>query len=469
MQLREESRPYMKKFYCVTILAAIAICTLQVYYVNNLYQDYIYRVSVDIDKEFQTAISRELSYRNHRMNPTKSNNPWRERIYMKWLSDMTPQEKDSLLRITQKGDTINVDEARKAGIGKTPEDISHQLYQDRALSKEYPVNVFILDSLFNDLSTSSFEHRILLYGRGQRLIDSIGPIPQGNPEFDSGLLPIGTKKLQYLQLQATIPHSTFIKQQLWTLALSASLIAIVMTCLLFQLIGLHRRDRLLVKRETGVNGIIHDLKAPLNNVITLLSWIKISELNAERKDLISEGQTGLKRLVNNIESLLTTARKDKQRIVLNRSEIDLLQITEWVKKELSTIYRDKPHTIEIINILPDKTTVVADALYIENVIRNLIENALKYSDEGVRITVTLVQKGKTVIVSVKDNGWGIPKQYQKKLFTQFFQVPRGKHNQKGYGIGLAQSRNIIQEHQGAIRVDSIENEGSTFSFSLPIT
>jgi len=458
----------MKKFYYITIVATLAILWLQIDYINSLYKDYIYRVSVDINDSFQTAISRELSYRDYHTSPHYQGKPWRENLYMKWAEDMTPHEIDSLMKISKQGESINIDEARKVGVGKTSEEISRQLTQDRALIKGNPVDLYVLDSLFIDSSEELFKHTILLYGKNKTVIDSTSSLHRNDAEYISDLIPIGTKGLQWVQLKVEIPRDNFIERQLLTLILSAWLMVIVIVCLLFQLIGIRRRNELLLKRETSVSGLIHDLKTPLNNVVTLLSWIKSTEPDTERKELISEGQNGLKRLINNIESLLVTARKDKQKIILNPTEIDLLEITEWVKSELDNIYQEKSHTIEIINRLPADCNIFADAMYIENVIRNLMENSLKYSNEGVNIIVTLEKKDKVVIISVKDNGWGIPSQYQKKLFTQFYQVPRGIQNQKGYGIGLAHVRNIIEEHRGKIKMVSKENEGSTFSVSFPL-
>ena len=109
-------------------------------------------------------------------------------------------------------------------------------------------------------------------------------------------------------------------------------------------------------------------------------------------------------------------------------------------------------------------------MYIENVLCNLIENALKYADRGVKVEVTLSMADGRLQVAVRDNGWGIAPQYQKKLFRQFYQVPRhGRPEQKGYGIGLAQAKYIIDEHGGWIKVQSAEGKGSTFIFTIPFT
>lgn len=136
---------------------------------------------------------------------------------------------------------------------------------------------------------------------------------------------------------------------------------------------------------------------------------------------------------------------------------------------MDALYRVKPHHIKIVNELPESLRILADGMYIENVIRNLVENALKYSDDGVMVRIILYVASNMLQVSVQDNGWGIAPEYQKKLFQQFYQVPREEERiRKGYGIGLAQSKYIIDEHKGMIKVESDEGKGSIFTFAIPL-
>ena len=132
---------------------------------------------------------------------------------------------------------------------------------------------------------------------------------------------------------------------------------------------------------------------------------------------------------------------DRHQVVLNKSLIDVPEMAEGVKKELSCLYPVKPHTICIINELPAGLQVMADGMYIENVIRNLMENALKYSDAGVRIEVSLSIVNERLRVSVKDNGWGIAPCHQKKLFTQFY---RGPPKRRAAAEGLRHRIGTIQ-------------------------
>ena len=146
--------------------------------------------------------------------------------------------------------------------------------------------------------------------------------------------------------------------------------------------------------------------------------------------MLETSKAGVRRLISNIEALLMTARMDRHQVVLNKSLIDVPEMAEGVKKELSCLYPGKSHAICIINELPAGLQVMADGMYIENVIRNLMENALKYSDAGVRIEVSLSIVNERLCVSVKDNGWGIAPCHQRKLFTQFYRVPRSEEQSR---------------------------------------
>lgn len=327
-------------------------------------------------------------------------------LYYKAMEDMTPQEKDSLLKITKPGDTINIDQAREKNIGLTFEEILIQISQDNLLSQGLPLNIDTLGHIFSDTIPQGLAYRIILYNKDSLAIDSVGHTEKKSWNYTSSLYPIGTKGLQFLRLKADIPFTSFIRKQLWNLITSLGIMVIAFVCLAVQLIEIRRKNRLLQQRETAINGTIHDLKSPLNSAITMLSWLKATENDPQKRKMIETGLSSVKHLVYTIESLLVIARKDEHRIVLNKTRVDVPELVEKNKQELAFLYPEKYEHIHIINQLPEGFTVPADRMYIDNVIRNLLENALKYSDEDVEVTVTLETKGQMLAVSVKDNGWG---------------------------------------------------------------
>ena len=457
----------MKKYYYITLVAIVATVCLQVSYINSLYNRYVDEKIIGIEDIVQKLSTRERIIRDALRVGVKPKE--RPRIMRKHISHMTQEEIDSLRRLPGGADTIDVIAAQKAGIGGTAGEIVDQLMQDLLLKSGFPLNLNTLDSLWRASdSIVRHPHQFFLYDKDTVMISSVGDLESHTPDYVSQLHPIGTKGLQYLQIKADIPMSHFLRHQLWTLALSACMMLLVLLCLFFQLTAIRRKEALLRKREMTINGTIHDLKSPLNSVITMMGWLKQTAPDKETKEMLETSKAGVRRLISNIEALLMTARMDRHQVVLNKSLIDVPEMAEGVKKELSCLYPGKPHTICIINELPAGLQVMADGMYIENVIRNLMENALKYSDAGVRIEVSLSIVNERLRVSVKDNGWGIAPCHQKKLFTQFYRVPRSEEQQqKGYGIGLAQSQYIINEYGGEIMVKSAEGEGSTFTFIIP--
>ncbi len=458
----------MRKYYYITTIAVISICLLQAFYVKSLYNHYVDENTEKIDNVIQISIDKE---RHIRSVYTDGKVPMRGQYFsIKFMEDMSSQEIDSLTRLhplPPKQPLHNVDDARKKGTANTMMEFISQIMQDELFEKGYPVQLPVLDSIFAEANQKQFNYSFSLYNKDKERIDSIGRCK--HPNYTSELLPIGNKGLQYLQLKANIPLLPFIGQQIWPLILSLILMVFVVGCVAYHLLVIRCKDTLLQQREDTINGTIHDLKAPLNSVVTTLSWLESTEANAAKKKAVEISRAEVRHLVCNIESLLVTVRKDRKRLILKKEETDIPHLAEIVKNSMDALYRTKPHTIEIENRLPENMKVVADGMYIENVIRNLVENALKYSDDGVNVKVTLQTTDGMLQVAVQDDGWGIAPQYQKKLFRQFYQVPRGAERiRKGYGIGLAQSKYIIDAHKGKISVKSAEGKGSEFSFTIPV-
>lgn len=135
--------------------------------------------------------------------------------------------------------------------------------------------------------------------------------------------------------------------------------------------------------------------------------------------MVENATAQTRNLVNDIEALLITARRDKQKIILQKTETDLLQLIECARESISIQYVGKPHKITLESDF-DEVKLMLDPLYVTNIIRNLLENALKYSNEGVSVIIKVRKEKNKVVLSVEDNGWGIERKYQKKIFTQFF-------------------------------------------------
>ncbi|MEF9987097.1 MAG: HAMP domain-containing sensor histidine kinase [Bacteroidales bacterium] len=446
----------MNKVRNITILAILAVISLQGLWLYSMHTSYLAEQKLAVEKYFSTAIEKEIVLRNG-----GSGRPF---VTVKSKEFMTPREIASY-----KGDTIRLSTPKQAGVAKSFLGIIVQVKQDSYMALGQPLNLFILDSLFVADFGQTYPHVILSYNKNNTIQETIGSIKSNQLcNIQTDTIPIGTKGLQSVQLKMEIPLSGFIVKMIYIFISSVLFILIALYGLCYQFFVIRKKEELILKKETRVNGIIHDLKAPLNGVLALLEWLKKGEPDISKQQMIEDGKGNLHSLVLDIESLLMTAGADKKQISLNKENINLQMLANKAKLELDRRYEGKKHTITIDNQLPQTCVVVADAFYIGNVFINLIENALKYSNEKVNITVTLSLGKKEVIVSVADNGWGIARQYQKKIFTQFYQVPQENRKTIGYGIGLVYVKYIIQAHGGVLKLNSAEGYGSNFYFNLPL-
>ena len=454
----------MKKHYIITLFATIIILILQTDYIRILHNDYTEDKTTDIKNMLTLAIDKELNFRMR-----KHSKQFADKLYIKSASQMTPQEKDSLLRQTKPGDTINLVELRKEFPGITTGEVFNQAQQDKEIKKGNPPKLSIIDSMYIANFPQTPDYCLTLYNKKKQPIESRGILKQGEGKHTSRLFPIGLKKQYYVQIAFNLPTFGFVNTQLRMLLLSTAIIIAVMICLFIQLVTIRRKDLLLRKREESINGTIHDMKSPLNSVVTLLSWIEKNEPDGTRRKMMEDCREGVRHLVGNIESLLVTARHDRKKLILCKKETDMAALAERIRKEMDALFMGKPHTLTIENKLPQGFTLQADTMYMENVLRNLVENALKYADEGVHVQVRLSAGEGKMKMEVKDNGWGIPRKSLKRIFRQFYQVPRSNDRiRKGYGIGLAQALYIVQAHKGDIKVKSREGEGSLFTVILPV-
>lgn len=406
---------------------------------------------------------KESSLRNYSL-PQNPKNP---RIIYRHANQITEEERKQL-----KGDTINLNSLVSRNISNNMAEAILQLQQDGLIKKKSFIQLTKLDSIFRqELNTANINisHQILLYDKDTIVKQSIGALPT-NALFikKTQLYPIGTKGLQFIQVKANVPFSSFIQEMLQILIESILLTIIILGYVIFLVITIHKKDKLFKRREASVNGTIHDLKSPLNSIITLMSFIKKKVPDIHTQQLVENTERQAQKLVNEIEALLITARKDRQKVYLQKEETDLVLLVTEVAQEVSMQHSHQPHQIKMESEL-NELNLMLDPLYVRNVIRNLVENALKYSDDGVQIIIRISKKETQAIFTVKDNGWGIAPKYQKKIFTQFFQVPREQMaHQRGYGIGLAYTKYIIEAHGGSISVESIPGKGSIFICKFPL-
>lgn len=213
----------------------------------------------------------------------------------------------------------------------------------------------------------------------------------------------------------------------------------------------------------------HELRTPVTSIgmsIGLLMETAREKLNEKERQLLEASDEEVKRLKAFITNLL-----DLSKIEAGRMEMELDSVpVELLFEKSVAVFKSQAENkaVELKTDIPEELpTVKVDATKITWVLTNLISNALRYTEEGGHIQLLAERIGSQVHILVKDDGAGIPYEYQSKIFDKFVQVKSDKEV-GGSGLGLALSKEIVRAHGGTIWVDSTPGEGSTFTFTLPV-
>lgn len=453
----------MRKLLWVPITVIASILLLEGIWFNRVRQEYQDKTMIKVEKLLSVSIGKELTLRDYGY----PEDPQNHRFVYK-VQDSLPAE----ARMT--GDTLNVDMLAEKHIGKEFHEIVQQISQDLDIDKGKYLLLSNLDSIFRaELETEgvNVDYRLSWYDHDTTAIQTAGTLSasysHSHETSKTRLFPIGTRGLQFVDAEVDIHLSLFMKQMLYLLLLSGMLAVVVMGCVVYLLVTIRRKNRLFRQREASVNGTVHDLKAPLNSIVALMGLLKRHVTAETDRALIEKTSAQARSLVGEIEELLITARRDRQRLYIQKKEVDLLALIRTACASVEAQYEAKPHHI-CIEAETESVSLYADGLYVTNVIRNLIENALKYSDDGVEVRIRAVSGKDFTELVVEDTGWGIDRRYQKKVFTQFFQVPhREEVARRGYGVGLAYVKYIMEAHGGSIRLESTPGKGSRFVCHFP--
>ncbi len=226
-------------------------------------------------------------------------------------------------------------------------------------------------------------------------------------------------------------------------------------------------------RNEFVNNITHEFKTPIATIALASEALLDSDIAASKdaqKNYVEIIQTENKRLENMVTTILESALISKKSFLLRqkKNNVDANYCIEPAIREVLMLLEKKNGTIEV-NYSAKNGIAYIDGSQIIQVIKNILENAIKYvSDSPPHIEIKTENKGKYIVISIKDNGIGMTQAQQKKVFKKLYRASTGDiHNVKGYGLGLYNAHAIIKSHHGKITVESEPNKGSTFRVYLP--
>lgn len=230
-----------------------------------------------------------------------------------------------------------------------------------------------------------------------------------------------------------------------------------------------QRQKLENMQMDFVANVSHELKTPLTTIKsyteTLLDgYVDDTEMRQEFLSIIDNEADRMNRLV---KDLLQLSRLDNKQEILNKKEENLTTLLmSAVKKVELTAVGKKQHLNCLFN--QEKAILVdMDRDRIEQVLLNIISNAIKYTQEGGRIDIDAITQPQEVLITVADNGIGIPEQEQSRVFERFFRVDKARSRAMGgTGLGLAISKQIVEGHNGSIQLTSVEGKGTKVTICL---
>jgi two-component system, OmpR family, phosphate regulon sensor histidine kinase PhoR len=275
---------------------------------------------------------------------------------------------------------------------------------------------------------------------------------------------------EYLLLYFPEQKKYIFSQMNAMLATSSLLILIIISSFAFTIFTVIRQKKLSIMKNDFINNMTHELKTPISTIS--LACQALSDKDVQKsEDLYQSYITVIdeenKRLGMMTEKVLQTALIEKGKINLSKTGIDVHALISDTIRKIGLQVEARGGTIET-DLQAAYSFLKADKIHLANVFFNLLDNANKYTPVNPRIVVTTENTSQGILVHVEDNGIGISRANQKKIFDNLYRISTGNiHDVKGFGLGLSYVKAIVEKHGGWISVNSEPKKGSRFSVFIP--
>jgi two-component system phosphate regulon sensor histidine kinase PhoR len=275
------------------------------------------------------------------------------------------------------------------------------------------------------------------------------------------------------QLLVSFPQKKqFLISDLIGIALLAFLFTAIIIVAYYSALNQLNMQRHISQIKTDfINNMTHEFKTPIATINLALDAIKNPKIIDDKEkvfrylQMIKEEN---KRMHAQVENVLQISKLEKRELDITKEAYNVHDIIEDAIEHVSLIVEDRQGTINV-NLKATQTNVLLNDVHFTNVLVNILENAIKYSPEKPVIEVSSENVKNFIIIKIKDQGLGISKASQKKIFDKFYREHTGDiHNVKGHGLGLAYVKRIVDDHHGEVMVESEKGKGSTFIIKLPL-
>jgi two-component system phosphate regulon sensor histidine kinase PhoR len=277
-------------------------------------------------------------------------------------------------------------------------------------------------------------------------------------------------KANYLNIYFPHRREYLVRQTGLTIIPTFVLTALLIGIFVYAIMVIFRQKKLSNIKNDFINNMTHELKTPISTISLASQMLEDGSISntpsmiAHVSKVINQES---KRLGFQVEKVLQMAVFNEGRLKLKLREFDVNKMVTTVAANFELRVNNKNGTLKT-EILAEISDIKGDEVHITNVIFNLLDNAMKYSSENPEIKLSTRNKKDQVVVTVEDNGIGIPKEHLSNIFDRFYRVPTGNvHDVKGFGLGLSYVKKIIDLHEGTIKVESTLNKGTKFKIYFP--
>lgn len=349
-------------------------------------------------------------------------------------------------------------------------------FYERLSDMGYPMSLHNLDSITAELLIQNglgnkYYIDIINLKTGEK-INGIGT--QKEPSFMAvkpKYFPIRSDYTQVVQLIITNPNKTFLERMGLMLAGTFIIMLLVIVSISYQVRFISRFEKIFQIREDFSYAMIHDMKTPLTSIIMALNFLRSGKL--DDKPVIKDkyfdiAENEADHLLTLTNKVLTISKLENHKLEMNRTEVKLTPIIDKLTEKFKA--KSQKTVIFITDIKAE--TAYADVEYLEEVLSNLIDNSVKYSDESVEIRISTARDDRYTVLKVYDNGFGISDKDIHLIFRKFERASAVKRNRRngasGFGLGLNFVDQVVEAHHGKIFVSSIEGEFTEFTIYLPL-
>lgn len=281
------------------------------------------------------------------------------------------------------------------------------------------------------------------------------------------LFDVDDDSLFALRLTINTPYEQFWGDVKWIILSSVAIVILLAAILIYLIRTMYRQRTLEQMRRDFTHNITHELKTPISVAVAATDAMRnfSADADVERRsrylEMVEQQLTQLSTMVENI----LTVSVDGREVRCNYTRFRLLPLLQSTTQAISL---SQQKSVEFGIECTDSQEVRADEMHLRQILSTLIDNAIKYSGESVKITLRAYSEADHTVIECRDNGFGISREHQRHIFEKFYRVPTGEiHHARGYGLGLYYAHKVIRQHGGEISVSSRIDKGSTFTIKLP--